>query len=196
MIDNQWPTREEWAESQRAFYFDQFQDLDYDGRLSAHASPTEVEALICALEGLWKAEGGRMRFAAKAGGLLNKQPGEGDTEYHRRYWEMTPEEQELTHPVNESRFRRASIRKTIKQLQNNCLAQACYEGEWLMKDASVAKVLGPILASHKAAHDAAEEKRRQEILATPIDDAAWEKELQRRGSYERRGSEPLSITVL
>ena len=46
----QWPTREKWAESQRAFYFDLFEDLDFDTRLSAFASPAEVEVLIFALQ--------------------------------------------------------------------------------------------------------------------------------------------------
>ena len=193
MRNNQWPTREEWAEHQRAVYYDRFEDLDFDASLSAHASPTNVETLIFALQELWKAEGARMKLAAKAAGPLNQQPVETNTAHFQRWFGMTPEEQEIVSPVSESRCHRSNIKKAIKRLQNNRLPHSSDDLDWLLKDASVAKVLGPIHASYVAAREAAEEKRKQEILATPIDDVAWEKELQRRASIERGWSDNSSF---
>jgi hypothetical protein len=43
---------------------------------------------------------------------------------------------------------------------------------------------------YHAAREAAEEKREREILATPIDDAAWEKELRRRADLDRTWGRP------
>lgn len=46
MKNYQWPTREKWAEDQRALYHDRMEDLDFDEGLSAYASPEELQSLI------------------------------------------------------------------------------------------------------------------------------------------------------
>jgi hypothetical protein len=68
--------------------------------------------------------------------------------------------------------------------------------DWLLDDANGARVLKPILLKFKTAHAAAEVKREQEILATPIDDEAWEEELQRRASIDQPWTGLLKSTTV
>jgi hypothetical protein len=178
MENNQWPTREEWAESQRAFYYDRFEYLDFDARLSAFTSPTEVETLISALQELWKAEGAQLR-ALNIPRKLKQQRGESGASHFKRWMEMNTADQELMTDGATLKSARRCINKTIKVLRDNRVPY------WI-SGGGIGEILKPILARYEAARKAAEEKRKQEILATSIDDAAWEEELQRRADLDQR----------
>ena len=53
----EWPTREEWAESRRAFYHDRFDNLAIEFALTDE----DAQWAIPALRELWKAQGKRLR---------------------------------------------------------------------------------------------------------------------------------------
>ena len=75
---------------------------------------------------------------------------------------------------------RQRINKTIQALNDN---EWPY---WLAHfDSPIGKAIEPLISRYKAAREAAEEQRKREILATPIDDAAWAKELARRAEIEQ-----------
>jgi hypothetical protein len=50
---------------------------------------------------------------------------------------------------------------------------------------AAAALLAPVRARYEAARKAAEEAWRAKIEATPIDDAAWEKQLRWRAEFEK-----------
>jgi hypothetical protein len=200
MKHNQWPTREEWAESQRAFYYDRFEDLDFDRQLSAHATTQEVDVAIRALRTLWKAKGVHLRELCVPK-ELHQQRGESGHSYYARQKLMTSEEQDLLYNYFCHQGERRVINETIKALLDNEVPSQCRyiersgfqdSRDYILEDAEVDKAWRTIAVRYVAAREAAEEKRRQEILATPIDDAAWEEELQRRADIDQ----PWSSTIL
>jgi hypothetical protein len=205
MKNFEWPTREEWAESQRAFYHDRFEDLEFDRQLSAYASDQEIDVAVRALRALWKVKGVRLLALCVPKGF-QQQRGETQRSYYVRINAMTSEERELLENYLCYQGERRRIKKIIKTLLDNEVPPQCRWVEssgysectdGIPEEAEVDKALGAIAVRYVGARAAAEEKRKQEILATPIDDAAWEKELQRRESIERHRSDPLSIqTVL
>jgi hypothetical protein len=85
-ISHQWPTREEWAKARHAFYYDRFEDLGLDSRLSSYGSTAEIETLMEALKTRWKAEGVRLKAAIRAAGPLHKQPAECGSVYLQRFF--------------------------------------------------------------------------------------------------------------
>jgi len=181
-----WPTREEWAEQQRALYYDRFDCLDLDERLSVYASESEIETIIGALQSLWKAEGVHLR-ALNVPKELERQRGESLSAHLQRHeTAMTPVEQELFSSARELKFQRSAINEAIRHLRADEMPAfySCDTAK-VLKIPSIATLFDPVLVRYEAAKEAAEEKRRQEILATPIDDAAWERELQRRANLER-----------
>jgi hypothetical protein len=56
-----WPSREEWAVSQRALYYDKFEFLRVDDHLSSYATQNEIGAAVSALQTLWNAESVRSK---------------------------------------------------------------------------------------------------------------------------------------
>jgi hypothetical protein len=188
MKDIQWPTREEWAISQRAFYYDRFENLDFDRRLSAHATTHEIDAAIRALRTLWKVKGVHLRDLCVPKELL-QQRGESGHSHYARTKAMTPEEQDLLHHYFCHQGERRMINETIKALLDDEVPSQCRSiertgyrdsADLILEEVEVGKALRPIAVRYCAAREGAAEKRKQEILATPIDDAAWEEELQRR----------------
>jgi hypothetical protein len=202
MIDNQWPTREEWAESQHTFYHDRFEDLDFDRQLSAHASAQEIDFAIRALRTLWKVKGAHQRDLCVPK-ELQQQRGESGPSYYARQKTMTSEEQSLLYNYFCYQGERRVINRTIKALLDNEVPSQCRctersgfrdSTDLILEEVEVGKALSPIAIRYVAAREAAEEKRRQEILATPIDDAAWEGELQRRAGIQ--GCRSVTINLI
>jgi hypothetical protein len=182
---HQWPTREEWAKSRRSLFHDgRFDRLDFCRDLSAYASPNEIEALIAALRALWKREGARLR-ALQVPAELCRQQGESALTYYLRRKQMLPSEQELLQTADWCREARMYIQKGIKYVLDGSLLKGLdLDLERAIKDSAVTAILGPIRARYDAAYQAAIKKREAEIRVTPIDDAAWAEELQRRAGLD------------
>jgi hypothetical protein len=99
---------------------------------------------------------------------------------------MSDTDQRIAAAIRESQELRRNLNQTIKLLQGGSLRPSEYCLRSIPKDKEVGEILGPIMARCEAAREAAIKKRELEILATPIDDEAWQAELHRRADFERR----------
>ena len=175
-----WPTREEWAVQQRTVYFDMLENL-ISNKLSDYASGGEVTAAITALRKIWCACGRQMNEAKRVAGVtLNRDY------YIYRYYKCSEEERKLVDAVLTYQDRRKRINQTIKFLREG---QYHYYISWVL-ERDDCPPLAIIKARYDAAHAAAELKVRQRVEATPIDDAAWAKELERRRDIDAYFSDP------
>jgi hypothetical protein len=173
-----WPSREEWARVQRTPYADLFDGLGFSRWAGDYAPPGEINAVVTELKELYADEGSKLRTAKLAAGPLIRQPGETKTAHIRRYFAMSETDRSRLFPVHTHEQRRQDINTAIKALRNDTLpAHRSWDG--------VEAILAPLESRWRAAHAAACEARRKEIQATPIDDAAWERELQHRAACER-----------
>jgi hypothetical protein len=172
---HKWPDREGWAKHRRAPYGDRFDALGVSLELADYATPEEVEAIVVALKALYTDEGRKLREGKTIVPLLIRQPGETNRHHTRRWCAMTESERGmLDEKVTEHEDNRQQINLALKQI-----------GEGRLPDYRIIVkcVLAPfatLMARYKAAYDAAWVVREQEILATPIDDEAWEQELRHR----------------
>jgi hypothetical protein len=155
-----WPSREEWAERQRTVYYGYLEDLPRSGAIADYASPEEVAAAIKALREIWCDYGRRMRETKQRYGL---------------FW-----------------YRRREINDVIKQLRQGRID---YKFDWVLKtcadpEHATPPIIDPVLVAIQSRYCAAYEAEVAEITrrvqATPIDDAAWEEELQRRKDIDER----------
>jgi hypothetical protein len=174
---HQWRTREEWAEDQHAFYHDRFDDLPIEFTLTDE----EVQWAVPALRELWKTQGRLLRELAIPP-ALRQQPGETIKAFFDRCDAMPQADQDLLAAQAKIRWIRQDSNKAIKALKAREASDLV-----LIHSKAVNEILAPILARYQAAKEVATEKRKQEILARPIDDAAWARELEwRAGNDERR----------
>jgi hypothetical protein len=179
-------------------YYGMFENLDLGDFRCFEGS--ERQSAIKALKDLWRSEGARMKEAAKVAGPLCKQPVETRIQWSNRWFSMTDEEQNIAYTVMEPQANRREINQAIKHIRDGKWLYWIAHSElpsWMPKDSEAAKVFQPILDRYKAAHEAGMEKRTQEILATPIDDQAWEAELKKRArcEYEREHPEIFVIRI-
>jgi hypothetical protein len=171
----EWPTREEWAKRQRTVYGDMLEDL-ISTRLSDYASADEVAAAIAALRKLWCAYGQRMKEAKRnAGDVID-----------RNYYDLNEEERKLIAPIHTCQDRRKTINQVIKFFREG---QYHYYVNWVL-DRDACPPLAMIKERYDAAWTAAELKVRQRVAATPIDDAAWARELEIRRSTDAYFNDP------
>jgi hypothetical protein len=182
MIPNNfvWPSREEWAKQERTPYGDKFPDNLVTSHASAYATPAEIQSAIKALRQLYADEGRKLRAAKVNAGTLARQKDETGIAYAKRYFDgMSQDERDAVLPIGNHEISRKLINEALKALTDDIVA-----GHGGLDDMKA--ILAPILGRYEAALDAAYEARRKEIEATPIDDAAWEKELRRRVGVGRQ----------
>jgi hypothetical protein len=172
----QWRTREEWAKDRHAFHHDRFENLAIEFMLTDE----EVHLALQALRELWKAQGKRLR-ALKIPAAWRQQPGESQKAHHARINAMPQADQDLWRAQAEPRWMIDAINKATKALKEGLAADLVR-----IHDKEVKEILTPILGRYQEAKDVATKVRKQKILATPIDDAAWEKECQRRAEIDER----------
>jgi hypothetical protein len=184
-----WPSREEWAHCRQHPYWDSetgcpFADK-YSHRFSGYATPDEIAAAITALEGLWRQHGRRMRELKAKGSPLYRQPQEDESAYLHRVFAMSIAEMAIANEPDEMKRWRHYIKKWLIDLRADRFpfVRNCDGGE-----AAVA-ILQPITQRYESARDAAEAAWKQETLLTPIDDAAWEAELEWRRQCDGRDAD-------
>ena len=171
---HEWPSREKWAEHRRATYWDKFDDLPVSTRASSYATQAEIDAAIDALRQEWKSLLADLKKAnQRAGSLLDGTK----AERYFRWRDASERDQELINAVQDIQTRRRELNCALKLLREDRIPRSLDEGFLL-----------PAVAFFKARYDEAYEKahqqREREILATPIDDAAWEEELAFRRKIE------------
>ena len=131
-----------------------------DWRLSQHASEVEIAAAIAACENLWRDLGRQMKTASKEPRSKFK----FDTEY------------------DELRSRRKIINIALKKMRDDTLPYDV--------DEALTEMFAPFYERQHRKREADTEAARREKEATPIDDAAWERELQQRKKSEDDAAHP------
>jgi hypothetical protein len=79
-----WGSREEWAANRRTVLADMENPQPATLRLTAYASPAEIERSIAAMKALLAATRRAERDEERALGVLGRQPGEGVRAYNKR----------------------------------------------------------------------------------------------------------------
>jgi hypothetical protein len=180
-----WSSREEWAQRVRTVYADD--GLRFGpSTLSSYASADEIEQAIFELKCEWSRCGLQMRKAKKAAGPLAQQPGETPIAYVQRYYTMSEAEQDLSQQVEDFRRERKVINKVIRGLRDDELISEAHN---LDRSATLTALKERWRVLWKQRHDEYVEM----IANTPIDDAAWEEELQRRREIENPEIERVNV---
>lgn len=149
------PSREEWAKHRRALYPDKFEDLTIDFEFY----PDEIAGITRVLKTEWSRLGKRMRVLIKDKDL-------DDLERVREEY-------------GELRLFRSQTNGAIRALAGGRLPRGCHE----TNDFVGAAIAIP-QRRRDAAYAVACKQREEQILSTPIDDAAWEAELKWRAKQE------------
>jgi hypothetical protein len=189
MKKRDWPTREQWAKHVRTLYFS---DVDNDDLASSdlHNYLTDedtVEAAISELQRAWSYCGQQLKHARQQ---LLVQGIDWKPKPTRRdcfdYFSLSAPQQALVTEASTWVERRHVLHATIKNFRCNLL-------DYVSNEFLLDKIqhLTPIYARIKARYAAAQQAELQALEAriaqTPIDDAAWEEELQRRREFDRSG---------
>jgi hypothetical protein len=155
------------------------EDLKYSHHASSYTTPEEIEAIIAALRQAWKDLAGDLARAKQEAGVLCQRNDETKTQYLGRYFAMTEPEKERAEQVACIEDRRRGINRAIKMLRADEIP-----GPQRTDQGGNEPPLASLLANFDAAHSEAYRQRERQIEATPIDDAAWEQELERRRRIE------------
>jgi hypothetical protein len=185
MTQHKWPSREEWAQRRRTFYYDSnMHPCPATRRLSAYATDEEIATVLAEL----KAMLGRARRAERAAnaalGPLGRQRGESKRAYDRRFHVMSREEQDII-IAGSTRVWPASLKEVLEELQQDVVPRP-----WATSGIAMPPLFDRIIARYVAAEKEADETWRRRVKATPIDDAAWERELERRRQDEDDAAHP------
>jgi hypothetical protein len=156
-----WPSREEWADRRRHPYWDCETGCPFDDkfkhRLSDYATREEITALVTALNNLYRDKGRELRVA-------NQRAKERGLPKESRSWELQEE--------------RHSINKTLAHIRED--GSASFLSPRVRDFAEAKALLEPFQERYDAAYKAAEAQWERECEQIPVDDAAWEQELERR----------------
>jgi hypothetical protein len=167
-----WPTREEWARSRQHPYWDSDTGCPFADRighrLSDYATPQEVAALIAALKDLYRELGREMREMREA----TKQ--------------LPEAEQETSWAASWAPECCKSDRRQINELLGCIGRDEIPHRARGGLDGKPAELVAPFIKLYDAVREAAREQWEEECLQIPIDDAAWEEELQRRQEVEQK----------
>jgi hypothetical protein len=191
MERHEWPSRGEWAKRERACYSDLFDDVAVSTKADDYGTAEEIAAAIDGLRHEWSRLGRELKIARHAAGSLLRQP---ETQYQatHRYLDMAEEDRARLDRVVFTQHLRRDVAEFRRALEAGRLMPP--HGLALAWRLEAIPTAGPALRilfdRYEAAWERARQQRRDEILATPIDDAAWAKELERRAGLEeyfRRG---------
>lgn len=182
-----WPTRDEWAYREQHPYWDSETgcpfDRDYSHRLSDYATAEEIAALTTALKDLYRELGRELRAAtARINPSDRQQRGEGKGTWFQCFRQLPPEAKETFCEAERVKDKRSQINNLLVRIRNDAIPDHTRRGS-LFGRAEL--LVTPSVERHAAAMHAARERWEQKCLLIPVDDAAWEKELQRRERIEQ-----------
>ena len=166
-------SREAWAKHDRTPDADMFEYLQVSSAIADYAAAAEIADIVAQLEEQWRSEGRKQRAARRAAGSLSRRQDENALAYHARLRAMSPSDYDLAVAFTIPQDERHQIPKALKLIN---------EGELPIEvrlRAAATAILASVIARYQAAYDVARDKREEEILATPIDNAASAEELRR-----------------
>jgi hypothetical protein len=176
-----WMTRERWANSRRHLHYDECDDLPFARRISELASTTEIAEIVGELKRNYKEYGRALRAGNIAAGSLLQQKGETNSGwYTNRYRNMTDAEKDLVRACHVPRECRAAINRALKEIGYGTIPANII-------DLGPVPLLEDILKRRDANWRAVTEAAAAKKALTPIDDEAWEAELERRRRLEAQG---------
>jgi hypothetical protein len=180
-----WPSREEWADRQRHPYWDfsetgcPFHDK-LKHRLSDYATREEISITISVLKDLYREKGLKMRAAKQ------QMAERGLPEDVRDRRHLSEADQEIARQPTELKWERQAINNALKHISED--GDPKFYRCTGFKEAN--KLLGKFKERYDAAFKAAQEQWERECEQIPVDDVAWEKELERRRELEEYFNNP------
>ena len=170
-----WPSREEWAEGRRTPYSDNCPRASET--LSLYATPDEVQAIITGLKRSYSASGHQMRQMKTAyPDLITRLC---DSRGCGGFLRLSDDEQKCVEPFMHARWNRKEINRALKMIAKDDLPMCEEDGGHLPEFAEV-------LARYEKANAAVVAAWQEKIAQSPIDDAAWEAELDWRRRVDAR----------
>lgn len=177
-----WPTREEWAERETAWYG--YPEVSVSARVSDYMEPAKIDALLIRLKARWSELGKQGRAIRKQHPQCFRQKGETKGSFFSR-WLQLPKDQ----AIDDFSETRRQVLRAIKILKDGGIPIYAYDGGLLPE-------LEVLNGRRQSAYDAEESRIEAEVAATPIDDAAWAEELARRAEVERVDALPDSEWII
>jgi hypothetical protein len=176
-----WPTREEWAEHHRTFYFDMEDGVLVSSKAADYGTPAEIDAAAAAALALRSRLLADLRQAKQVAGGLLRQPGESSRDYIARYLAagQDDERDRRLSAVHLIVDRRRALLRFAKHLRAGSIM---WDGRY--GDGQLPPEAALLVGRREAAYQAAVDALRQQIETRPVDDAAWAKELERRQKLE------------
>jgi hypothetical protein len=173
---HEWPNREEWAERRRTMYVDMRPD-DVSKLAHHYMSEHEIHVIINKLTSRRNQLGKELREGKKRCPQAFRRKGETSTEFSHRWYALSKEEMEFdvwTWP-------RSQIFQAVKLLTRGIIPI-------LPSDGGDCPELAELQQRYEVAYEAAEERLRAKVEATPIDDEAWAAELRWRAEMDANPS--------
>lgn len=186
---HQWPDREEWARRRRTVYTDDVANVrdQVSQHLPDYATAEQVDAAITELRTYWRQLGKDVRAANAA--ARNAFPRWGDWRgdpagYLDDMKALDAEAQSTLERADELAQHRKDVNGQIRDLAAGFLPRRT---RWIRTSTPVgaSPVLAGIVGRYHASQAAAEAAFVERIRTAPIDDAAWQKELEKRAELER-----------
>lgn len=181
MMTYKWPTREEWAYRQQHPYWDSETGCPfankYSHRLSDYATAEEIAELTAALKDLYRELGRELRAAKPRVEPFRQRRGEGHAAWYQRYRQLSPEDQEALQAAERLQEERTQINGLLAKIRDDAIPNGTRRGSLFGR---AEKLVAPFVERYDVAFRNAYGQWEQECLQIPIDDAAWEQELEQR----------------
>jgi hypothetical protein len=183
----QWPSRERWAEMQQRPYWSEGERCPYDDnyshQLSDYATPEEIVTLIARLKKRYRELGREMKTVKPHASIRAK--GETSAAWYYQLRTLPQAVQEATNKLHALQRERSDINDLLKRIHDYAIPDRTRHSDYVPGKAG--ELVAPFVARYGAAFKAARDAYFKEYAAkAQIDDAAWEKELQRRTAIEQQ----------
>lgn len=183
MTEWNWDNREEWAKRVRSACYE---EIPARSTVLADYASEEAARAIAELRQLWRQYGQRMRELQAKTPHRIRQSGESVGAWNKRWAAMSNDEQRAVEAVLVLQERRQIINRMIVELREGTVPVQHHSIPQLLADNPVPTV-GVIMQRYEDACYRALDAYREEVAKRPIDDAAWEEELQFRRMMESKG---------
>jgi hypothetical protein len=179
------PTREEWAENRLCHYLEwgdaeggSYRYVEVSQEVSAYLNPQELAALIASLKQQRDERVRKEKEAKQKYPHLFQQKGETESAWMKRCYSLSNADQELHYELLAFSYRRKQIDQAIKHLLQDEIPRYIEEGGHLAEIKMI-----------QDRQDEAEKRKEERLRAKaaidfPVDDAAWEQELEMRQQKE------------
>jgi hypothetical protein len=184
-----WPSREEWAKGyQNPWWVDPegecpFKDK-YSHRLTDYATDEEIAALSAALTEIYRELGRKLKTAnQRIDPSHRQQKGEGGSAWGRRIKLLPEEDQAALKDARKLQNERSNVNYVLARIRDDAIPNEGRNCNYVPGKAG--ELVKPFNDRYDAAYRAASDAYEREYIATHVpEDAAWEKELERRRNHE------------